>query len=157
MPVGRIFGFAVCISLSAALLSFADEGGLERGDAEVKSDRLEVEHTAGKARFWGNVRAKYANLAISCDEMTVSYDESGGIISLKAVGRVVVARDDATARADSARLDARQGLLVLEGKPTLIKGPNRIDGARIEIHLASGRLDVIQAKGKFKIGGEGGR
>jgi hypothetical protein len=42
--------------------------------------------------------------------------------------------------------------LVLEGKPLLLKGQNRLEGARIEIHLDSSNVDVFDARGRFAFG-----
>jgi lipopolysaccharide transport protein LptA len=122
------------------------------GVAEVRSDRLEVDHERRRARFEGNVKATYRSLKLECKEMVVSYDEFGEVTELFAKGQVIVRSKEAVARANSARLDAGLGLLVLEGNPTLVRGPNRLEGSRIEITLSSGRLDVIDARGTFKIG-----
>ncbi len=154
MPAHRI---AAIFALLIALPSFAMSEGLGQGTAEVKSDRLKVEYNLRRARFEGNVRAAWGSLVLKCDEMEVSYDDQGEVTSLKAVGRVTVTRDKAKAAANSARLDARQNLLILEGNPSLIRGPHRLEGTRITIHLTSGRLDIIKAKGTFKLGKEGSR
>ena len=84
--------------------------------------------------------------------MVVSYAESGEVTALLAKGQVIVRSKEAVARAATARLDAVKGLLILEGKPSLIRGPNRLEGSRIEITLSSGRLDVVDARGTFKVG-----
>jgi lipopolysaccharide export system protein LptA len=77
------------------------------------------------------------------------------VTSLTAEGRVVVARDNTKATAGLARLDARQGLLVLEKSPVLVQESNRLEGERISIHIASGKIEVIGAKGSFDLKLEG--
>lgn len=125
---------------------------------EVEADRLQIDHRRGTARFDGNVRATYGKLQLSCATMEVGYDDAGNVTALKATGDVVVLRGAARATAAVARLDARQGLLVLEGRPVVVQGANRLEGQRITVRLADGRLDVVGARGKFQLGpaGQGG-
>jgi lipopolysaccharide export system protein LptA len=143
------------ILLVIALVGIAIAPGLagagEGAKVEVQADRLRIDHRQLSARFEGNVRARYQDLALSCEQMEVSYDEGGAVVALRASGRVVVKRGAARATAARGRLDARQGLLVLEGGPVLVQGGHRLEGARIVVHLADGRLEVEQAKGSFQI------
>ena len=124
-------------------------------EAEVTSRRLEVDNKARIARFIGDVRASYTGLEISCQEMTVAYESEGEISSLKATGGVLVERGDVLARADFATLDAKRGVLVLEGRPSLKKGGSTLQGSRIEMGLSDGRLQVVDARGTFKLGERG--
>lgn len=155
MPACKFALFFCLALLLRAIPSAAEDDGRGLEEAAVNADRLEIDHKLMRARFSGNVRATYGELKISCDEMSVSYDEDGRIAALNAKGKVMVTRGDASARASSARLDAGQDLLILEGNPVLTKGPNQIQGERIEIHLKTGKLEVANAKGKFKIGRQG--
>jgi len=118
---------------------------------EVEADRLRVDHGDRSAVFDGNVRARYGELTLTCDSMRVTYDEQGEVIALRATGAVAVRRGDARATASSGRLDARRGLLVLEGSAVLVRGPHRLEGDRISVHLASGRLEVERAHGSFRL------
>ncbi|MCP4600832.1 MAG: hypothetical protein GY847_09925 [Proteobacteria bacterium] len=152
-----IIKILAALTFCIALPVLAESGGLGQGTAEVQSDKLKVEHNLRRARFEGNVQAVWGGLNLKCDRMEISYDDKGEVISLKAEGRVTVTRDKATATASSARLDTRQSLLILEGKPVLVQGAHRLEGARIAIHLKSGQLDVIEAKGRFKLGKDGNR
>jgi lipopolysaccharide export system protein LptA len=62
-----------------------------------------------------------------------------------------VVSGEAHATAAIGRLDARQGLLVLEGSPVLVRGPHRLEGRRITVHIDSGELDVERARGTFQL------
>lgn len=124
---------------------------------EVEADRLSIDHRARTASFEGNVVAHYSDLILTCDTMHVTYDESGEIASLKASGKVAVTRADVSATAAAARLDARLGLLVLEGKPVLLKGNSRLEGKRITVSLATGKVEVTKARGVFRLGASEGR
>jgi lipopolysaccharide export system protein LptA len=118
---------------------------------EIESDRLQIDHRDRTAVFEGSVRARYGELVLTCDSMRVSYDEQGAVVALRATGDVAVRQGDARATAGSGRLDARQGLLVLEGSAVLVRGPHRLEGRRISVHLASGRLEVERARGVFRL------
>ena len=56
--------------------------------------------------------------------------------------------------AERAELRGQQGILGLEGKPTLVKGAHRLEGSRIEVHLDTQKLEVENARGAFQIAGE---
>lgn len=141
---------ATAATMMAALAPPASGG--ERGrSVQVEADRLQIDHRQRSATFEGNVRARYGELALGCDSMQVSYDDQGAVVALRATGGVTVRKGDARATANLGRLDARQGLLVLEGSPVLVRGPHRLEGARIAVHLASGRIEVERARGVFQL------
>jgi lipopolysaccharide export system protein LptA len=119
--------------------------------AQVQADRLRVDHGRREARFEGHVRAVYGDLELSCDLMEVSYDERGGVTALRASGHVSVRRGAARATGERAQLDAGRNVLVLEGGPVLTEGPNRLEGSRITVDLASGKLEVTEARGVFRL------
>ncbi len=119
---------------------------------EVESDNLQIDHRARTASFRGNVVARYGELTLKCETMSVTYDQEGSVNSLKASGKVSVRRGDVAATSATARLDARLGLLVLEGSPILQQGPHRLEGSRITVQLSTGKVDVVRARGVFKMG-----
>jgi lipopolysaccharide export system protein LptA len=151
MRVASLAALGLAALAVAASARAGDAGVADGTPAEVQADRLRVDHGRREARFEGRVRAVYGALELTCDLMEVSYDERGAVTALKAEGRVAVRRGEARATSERAQLDARQGLLVLEGRPVLTQGANRLEGARITVHLASGRLEVTEAHGVFRI------
>ena len=146
------FKTTIAIVLCFCVSAFAEETGFGKGLAEVRAEKLEVDHNKKQARFERNVRATYGDLVVNCDRMELTYNTKGEVVTLKAEGKVVVARDGATATATLATLDAKQGVLVLKGKPVLVRGENRLEGTRITIHLKSNRIDVFEARGTFQFG-----
>jgi lipopolysaccharide transport protein LptA len=128
-----------------------------RGEAEVNAKRLTVDHENQRAEFKGNVRAVYGGLILKCDRMVITYGKNGHVKTLTAAGRVVVTREDARATAETAVLRAKEGVLVLEGDPVLVKGAHRLEGTRIRVFLKSGQLEVEEAKGTFRFDGENAR
>ena len=127
--------------------------GAVRGEetAEVKADQLFVDHEKKSAHFEGHVRATVGVLKVSCDRLDLTYDASGEIVALVASGGVTVTHTSSTAVAGTARLDAKKGILILEGNPSLTRGPHRLQGSRIAFHLETGRLEVDDAKGTFSL------
>ncbi len=150
METDRSFRMGALLTLAMVMAVGIDAWAED--SVEIESDRLEIDHKARSARFEGNVLAKYGDITLRCDRMTVTYSDGGAVTSLLASGHVSVSRGDTSATAGKARLDARLGLLVLEGKPVVIRGSNRLEGKRISIHIQSGRLEVTRAKGVFKLG-----
>ncbi len=139
--------------LAVVLVALPDAapGAGKTGAIEVESDSLHIDHTAGRALFEGNVRAVHGDLSLTCDRLEVTYDREGGVSSLMATGGVQVQRGQARATAATARLDARAGLLVLEGRPVLTQGRSRLEGRRITVGLSSGRIEVTGARGRFEV------
>ncbi len=125
---------------------------LDRGTAEVNADKLRVDHTNKRAFFSGNVKAVYNDLTVTCDQMELEYDDKGRVVLLIARGAVTVTRANARATANSARLDAKKNILILEGNPTVTRGPHSLRGSRIQVHLNDERLEVTDVKGSFKLG-----
>jgi lipopolysaccharide export system protein LptA len=141
----RTFLFMVLVLQLMSHGSTADEM------VEIKADLLEVNHEAKTARFEGHVRGTIGAIAVRCELLALTYDEVGEINTLRASGGVTVVHESNSATASVARLDAKRAVLILEGRPVLTRGPHRLEGSRIEIHLKTGRLDVLEAKGKFSL------
>jgi len=146
----RICETALLVAAISLLLPCSAAAG-GKGAVEIEADRLQIDHRDRSAEFEGHVVARYGELTLRCDAMSVSYDDRGAVVALRATGSVTVTRGDARATAASGRLDARQGLLVLEGSAVLVRGPHRLEGKRISVHLTSGRLDVERARGVFQL------
>jgi lipopolysaccharide export system protein LptA len=119
--------------------------------AEIKADTLSVDHEKRTAHFEGNVRGTIGVLSVRCARLDITYNDVGEVVSLVAVGGVAVSHRTSTAVCRTARLDAEKGVLVLEGSPVLTRGPHRLEGRRITLHLKSGRLQVDDARGKFSL------
>jgi lipopolysaccharide export system protein LptA len=119
--------------------------------ADISADKLQVDHEKRSAVFEGNVRASFGAFRVSCVRMSLKYTDSGEVAALKAEGSVKVTTKDATAESERAELDSIRGVLILTGAPVITQGPNRLQGARIEVTLASGRVEVMEAKGTFRL------
>ncbi len=146
--------------IATALFLLAPEIGISQGkpdaaplanSADISADKLDVDHEKRTALFAGNVRASFRSFRVSCKRMSLRYTDAGKVEGLVASGSVKVTAKDATAEAETAELDSARGVLILTGSPILTKGPNRLEGARIEIALADGRVEVTKARGTFRL------
>jgi lipopolysaccharide transport protein LptA len=149
MSRSALASFAVLGAL--LVLGGAAAGQRAAARVEVTADRLLIDQGRRTARFEGSVVAHYGDITLTCAEMTATYGEGGAIAALEARGRVTVRRGDAIAEAGSARLDANGKLLILEGAPTVTRGPHRLSGKRIAVHLDSGAIEVVEARGTFSL------
>jgi len=148
----------VAALLAACLLHPpAAASGSGRPTVEVESHSLRIDHDHGRALFEGDVRARYGDISLACSRLEVNYDRGGAVVSLLASGGVRVQRGAARASAATARLEARTGILVLEGGPLLRQGAHQLEGQRITVDLASGRIEVTSARGRFEVDLGGGR
>ena len=118
---------------------------------DISADQMEVIQGEKSATFKGHVRAAFGRLRLTCAKMVVRYNDKGEALSLSARGNVTAVTDDAEASAESARLNAEKGVLVLEGNPRVVKGPHSLKGSRIEVELKSGRVEVENAEGSFRL------
>jgi lipopolysaccharide transport protein LptA len=123
---------------------------------DIQADYLAVVHEKKTATFKGHVRAVFGRIRLTCAKMTVRYNDKGEAASLDARGNVTVLTEDAEASAGLARLDVDRGILVLEKNPVVAKGPHRLKGSRIEVQLKTGRVEVSDAKGTFRLKPEAG-
>lgn len=118
---------------------------------DISADRLKVHHDQRSAVFEGHVRATVGKLVLTCAKLSLQYNDKGEVDRLSAKGKVTVHTEGTEATAGSARFDVKRGILILEDKPTVIKGTYRLTGSRIEVQLSSGLVDVVDAEGTFQL------
>jgi lipopolysaccharide export system protein LptA len=141
----------LCHALVSTALVAADDPPTALDTVSVTADKLNVDHRKKEARFEGNVHAVVGVLTVECRRLHLTYNETGEIETLRASGGVTVVHQATVATASTAVLDAKAGILVLTGNPSLARGPHRLSGSRIEVHLKTGQLDIDQAKGTFRL------
>ncbi len=150
-----VFLITLFFCLSNALLVAAQETATQTSalsnPIDISADKLSVNHKDKTAVFEGNVTALFAGLRITCVRMQLVYNDNGEAVSIQIEGNITVISDDTKATAGRATLDSKRGVLVLIGKPTLIRGPHKLEGSRIEVFINSGRVEVTEAKGTFRL------
>jgi lipopolysaccharide export system protein LptA len=114
---------------------------------DVTADRIEVQDSADRAMFVGNVHVTQAELTLDTPRLTVAYSGGGGgsgvqIKRLDAAGGVTVKSPSETARGDFGIYDLDRKLITLLGNVQLDREQNRVNGARLTIDLDTGRAVV---------------
>lgn len=115
---------------------------------DFAADRIEVQDRADRVVISGSVRVTQAGLTLRAARMTVAYARGGGVQvnRIDASGGVTVTKGDETARGNVAIYDLDRRLITMIGNVELNQGPNRLNGGRLTIDLATGRA-VVDGQG----------
>ncbi|MCB2190387.1 MAG: lipopolysaccharide transport periplasmic protein LptA [Deltaproteobacteria bacterium] len=131
----------------------------------VVADSLEVDNKAQVANFIGKVKAVQGDVKITCDKLSVFYDQEGqkktkdeaseGMLDgggkvrkVVAYGHVKVVQKDRIAVGRQATYWAGGRKMLLEGKATVWRGKNQISGEKITVFLDQDRAVVHGKPGK---------
>ncbi|MEQ9143067.1 MAG: lipopolysaccharide transport periplasmic protein LptA [Parvibaculaceae bacterium] len=124
---------------------------------EIEADSLEVEQTAEKATFVGNVVAVQGPMQLNSDRLVVHYAQKSGdtaddsgepgsgteITHIRATGNVhVTSEDDQSADGDWALYQVSNAEITMGDAVVLRQGENVIRGQRLTIDLNSGQARV---------------
>ncbi len=153
------------ISLRSALLTLvmALSTGLTAHAApnsqiDISAEKLEVNQTASKATFSGNVVVTQEGMTLTAPLVTADYknqNSTSGIQTVTASGGVTITRagsngvsEKATGTTATYNLDA--GTLVLTGDVTLTRGPSQLSGDKLVYNLQTGNAVVTNSSGPVK-------
>lgn len=121
-----------------ALLEIADTSNFQpggdlpdRGNAEIRSDRLVYDEEQLLATFDGNVRMRDPRASLDCGEARLHLKEGNEIDWLEALNGVIIQSEGRKALADRARYYVDEGRFVLDGDPKVKDGRNIMTGDRI--------------------------
>ena len=133
----------------------------------VVADALEVDNKTQVATFIGTVKAVQGDVKITCDKLSVYYDQEGkekpktkgaageGMLDgggkvrkVVASGHVKVVQKDRIAVGRQATYWAGGRKMLLEGKATVWRGTNQISGDKITVFLDQDRAVVHGKPGK---------
>jgi len=123
----------------------------EGEELEVDADRLSLEGAGGTALLTGHVRLRRGALSLTCDRLTTRSDASGALVEARAEGSVRVERAGLVATAVAARLDLARGEVVLDGPVRIVRAEGTVEGARVVVALADGRVTVERARGRLRL------
>ncbi len=153
-------GVGSFVAAAAALASagMGDRAGAQalgshdsNAPVDFAADRIEVQDRADRVVISGNVRVTQAGLTITAARMTVAYTQAGGVEvnRIDASGGVIVTKGQERASGNVAIYDLNRRLITLVGNVQLNQGPNRLNGGRLVIDLASGR-SVVDGAGAVR-------
>ncbi|MEW5913133.1 MAG: lipopolysaccharide transport periplasmic protein LptA [Thermodesulfobacteriota bacterium] len=140
----------------------------------VVADKLEVDNKTQVAHFIGKVKAVQGDVTITCDTLSVYYDQSaqdkgkgakakaakakglgeglmdggGQVRMVVAQGHVKVVQKDRVAVGRKATYWAGGRKMLLEGKATVWRGKNQVSGEQITVFLDQDRAVVHGKPGK---------
>jgi len=124
--------------------------GADDAPLDVQAARVEYDRKSGVVRFEGDVQAVQGALTLRCDRLLAHYAEGGALTALDAEGAVKVTAEGWTASAGRAAWRREAGTLELTDRPVVVRGEDRLEGARIVFWPDAGKLVVEQARGRLR-------
>jgi lipopolysaccharide transport protein LptA len=116
---------------------------------KVEADRMVLHRAARLARFTDDVVVRRGDAVVKSPRMDARYDGDGQLTRLELRGGVDVRQGDRRATGQSADYDARQRTLVLLGDPKLYDKGDVLAGERIDLALDSKEVRVERARGRL--------
>lgn len=116
---------------------------------KVEADRLVLQRGARLARFTDDVVVRRGDAVVKSPRMDARYDGDGQLTRLELRGGVDVRQGDRRATGQSADYDALQKTLVLLGDPRLYDKGDVLAGERIDLALDSKEVRVERARGRL--------
>jgi len=116
----------------------------------IKSDKLVALKKEHKVVFSKNVILKKENATISCDELTLIYDETDKEISnIVAVGNVKIVSGDKVATGDRGEYLSSTMEFILSGNPKLLDGSSIMEGEEVVVLLNDTKIVVKEPKAVY--------
>jgi lipopolysaccharide export system protein LptA len=115
---------------------------------DVAAERMELDQATGKIVFEGDVRATQGDVTLRCARLTARL-VGEGLADVQAES-VTLTTGDWTATAGAARYDDAAGTVALTGSPTVRRGPDVLEGARIVVWPETGRMVVERPRGTVR-------
>jgi lipopolysaccharide transport protein LptA len=116
----------------------------------VEADHLVLVKASRLARFTDSVVVRRGDAVVKSPRMDARYDGEGQLTRLELRGGVDVRQGDRRATGQTADYDARQRTLVLLGDPRLYDQGDVLAGDRIALSLDSKEVRVEKAKGRLR-------
>jgi len=118
---------------------------VDRPSLEIRAERMEVNQKTGKVSFTGDVKARRGKLLFRCGHLDAVYKD-GKLLTMTASQDIRVKSTDFEAQAHQASFDQSKGILVLTGRPKLLRGQSMIQGKRIRIWIDDEKVVVEEAQ-----------
>ncbi len=117
---------------------------------KVEADRLVLDKARRLARFTDSVVVRRGDAVVRSPRMDARYDAEGQLTRLELRGGVDVRQGDRRATGQTADYDARARMLVLQGDPRLYDRGDVLTGDRIDLALDSKEVRVERARGRLR-------
>lgn len=117
----------------------------------ITSDHLEGDNKNNKALFSGNVVARRGDITISCEKISIIYDEDVKTAKeIIAEGQVRITQGERIATGERAVFNNSEEKITLTGRPQLREGDNTIEGGKITLFLAEDR-GIVEADTEIRV------
>ncbi len=126
-----VAGPAAGADKSAEKLAKASFGAAGTNATVITSKRLTFDYAERKAVFEENVKVVDPSVTITADQITVTFGADNQPETVMAAGHVRVEQTDRWATCQRAVYSVKSGLLVLTGRPKLVRGQDVLQGSRI--------------------------
>lgn len=126
----------------------------------IQADSMSYSPSGKEVIFKGNVKVTRQDVTISAATITIHLSgksqagpgvaamDPGAIQKIVASGGVRINYQGKLGNCAVATYHVHEGLLVMEGNPSLQDGPNRIKGHTIKFNLKQNRSEVLGGKGQ---------
>jgi lipopolysaccharide transport protein LptA len=130
--------------------SLMEEGTGNSTPVKVEAERLVLIQIKRLARFSEDVVVRRGDAVVRSPRMEARYDADGQLTRLELRGGVDVRQGERRATGESADYDAHARTLVLLGDPKLYDQGDVLTGDRIDLALDSKEVRVERARGRLR-------
>lgn len=130
--------------------SLMEEGAGKPTPVKVEAERLVLLQVKRLARFSEDVVVRRGDAVVRSPRMEARYDADGQLTKLELRGGVDVRQGERRATGESADYDAHARTLVLLGDPKLYDQGDVLTGDRIDLALDSKEVRVERARGRLR-------
>jgi len=130
--------------------SLAEDGQTKPTPVRVEADHLVLLQARRLARFTDDVVVRRGDAVVRSPRMEARYDPDGQLTRLELRGGVDVRQGERRATGETADYDAQARTLVLLGDPKLYDEGDVLSGDRIDLALDSKEVRVERARGRLR-------
>lgn len=148
MQTRKLMGIALGVVL-AAVLGRAAEPAADVADTNmtvITSRHLDFDYPKRVAVFDGDVVVTDPRVTIKADSITAVFNASNQPDTITAVGNVHIEQENRVALCNRATYSVKSGLLVLTGKPRVMRGSDVLSGSRIIFSRDDDKVQCEDAK-----------
>jgi lipopolysaccharide export system protein LptA len=142
---------AMCAAAARAQGPAADDDNL----TVITSDRLTFDYQKQFALFEKNVVVVDPEMRLYADRMTVRFGADNKAQEIKAEGRVHIIQADKESRSELAIYNLIQGVIILTGKPQVIRGKDILTGDKITFWRDQNRM-IVEPRARLILQSEPG-
>lgn len=106
----------------------------------ITSEKLTFDYGKRRALFHGDVKVENPDLILTCENLTVAYNQNGALRDIQAVENVFITQADKQASAGRASYNLAKGEFILRDEPRVKQGSNILTGDVIHFWRNENRM-----------------